>query len=194
MPQFRYLIVGGGMTADAAVQGIRQVDREGSIGVIGAESHQPYDRPPLSKGLWKGKPLNRVGAGRRFTMPCFTWGIRSWVWTQRTIASRIIKARLMVTKSCFWPRETPRRFPDASPGVIYLRTLDDYSRLRRLTEEKQRFAVIGSGFIGSEIAAALAMNGKHVTMVFSEQGIGGRMFPAGLGRASLTSSTSKKGS
>src|SRR6516165_8264350 len=60
MPNYTYLIVGGGMTADAAVHGIREVDRDGSIGVLGAEGHPPYDRPPLSKKLWKGKPLESI--------------------------------------------------------------------------------------------------------------------------------------
>src|SRR5437660_5617837 len=60
MPDYTYLIVGGGMTADAAVQAIREADPAGSVGLIGAESHPPYDRPPLSKGLWKGKPLDSI--------------------------------------------------------------------------------------------------------------------------------------
>ena len=54
MPHYKYLIVGGGMTADAAVNGIREADGEGSIGLISAEQNAPYNRPPLSKGLWKG--------------------------------------------------------------------------------------------------------------------------------------------
>jgi NAD(P)H-nitrite reductase large subunit len=44
--------------------------------------------------------------------------------------------------------------------IIYFRTLDDYKRLLALTSQGQRFAVGGGGFIGSEVAAALAMNGK----------------------------------
>ena len=51
------------MTADAAVQGIRQVDAAGSIGLLSAEVHAPYDRPPLTKGLWKGKPLAAIWRG-----------------------------------------------------------------------------------------------------------------------------------
>ena len=51
MVHYRYLIVGGGMTAHAAVRGIRQLDGEGSIGLIGEEPYPPYDRPPLSTGL-----------------------------------------------------------------------------------------------------------------------------------------------
>src|SRR5687768_12217239 len=60
MPNYTYLIIGGGMTADAAIGGIREVDPSGSVGLIGADSHPPYDRPPLSKGLWKGKPLESI--------------------------------------------------------------------------------------------------------------------------------------
>ena len=54
MPQhYKYLVVGGGMTADAAVHGIREVDAAGSIGLFSMEVDSPYDRPPLTKGLWK---------------------------------------------------------------------------------------------------------------------------------------------
>ena len=49
-----YLIVGGGMTADAAVKGIREHDADGSIVLVGAEPHPPYKRPPLTKRLWSG--------------------------------------------------------------------------------------------------------------------------------------------
>ena len=54
-------------------------------------------------------------------------------------------------------------------------------RIGRLLEiEEDHFAVIGGGFIGSEVAAALAMNGKKVTMIFPENSIGSRVFPIGL--------------
>ncbi|PYO40015.1 MAG: pyridine nucleotide-disulfide oxidoreductase, partial [Gemmatimonadetes bacterium] len=60
MPDYTYLIVGGGMTADAAAQALHAADPKGSIGVIGAEPHPPYDRPPLSKALWKGEPEDKI--------------------------------------------------------------------------------------------------------------------------------------
>src|SRR6516162_10800289 len=60
MLNYTYLIVGGGMTAAAAVQGIREGDPSGTIGLLSAERHPPYDRPPLSKKLWKGKPLESI--------------------------------------------------------------------------------------------------------------------------------------
>ena len=62
MPDYKYLIVGGGMTAAAAVEGIREKDANGTIGIISAETHPPYNRPPLSKGLWKGKLDQRLRA------------------------------------------------------------------------------------------------------------------------------------
>jgi NADPH-dependent 2,4-dienoyl-CoA reductase/sulfur reductase-like enzyme len=60
MTYFKYLIIGAGMTADAAVQGIRELDQKGSIALIGDDRNPPYNRPPLSKGLWKGKPLESI--------------------------------------------------------------------------------------------------------------------------------------
>ena len=48
------------MTAAAAVDGIREVDATGSIGIVSAEPDAPYNRPPLSKGLWKGEPLDGI--------------------------------------------------------------------------------------------------------------------------------------
>ena len=60
MTKYRYLIVGGGMTAAAAIEEIREADKEGSIGLISAEPNPPYDRPPLSKDLWKGDDLDSI--------------------------------------------------------------------------------------------------------------------------------------
>ncbi len=56
----KYLIIGGGMTADAAAKGIREVDPQGTIALFSLETDPPYKRPLLSKGLWKGKPFDSV--------------------------------------------------------------------------------------------------------------------------------------
>src|SRR5512144_2569484 len=63
MPRYKYLVVGGGMAADAAVRGIRECDKSGSIGLVGAEPERPYSRPPLSKALWKGDPVDGIWRG-----------------------------------------------------------------------------------------------------------------------------------
>ncbi len=72
---------------------------------------------------------------------------------------------------------TPRRLPFGGDDIIYFRSLEDYRRLSTLSETGQDFVVIGGGFIGAEIAAALAMNGKKVFIVFPEDGIGARVYP-----------------
>jgi 3-phenylpropionate/trans-cinnamate dioxygenase ferredoxin reductase component len=74
----------------------------------------------------------------------------------------------------------PRRLPFGADQIIYFRTLPGYRRLRALTETGRRFAVIGGGFIGLEIAAALVLNGKQVVMIFPGKDIGDRVFPRPL--------------
>ncbi len=60
--------------------------------------------------------------------------------------------------------------PDSPEGVIFFRTLADFKKLKKLAESKDHFCVIGGGFIGSEITAALIKQGKKVTMIFPEEG------------------------
>jgi NADPH-dependent 2,4-dienoyl-CoA reductase/sulfur reductase-like enzyme len=74
----------------------------------------------------------------------------------------------------------PRLLPFGSDKIIYYRTVADYRRLRALTEKGKRFIVIGGGFIGSEIAASLAMNQKQVTLLFPSPSIGDRIYPREL--------------
>jgi len=76
----------------------------------------------------------------------------------------------------------PRRLTFGGDSVIYFRNLADYLRLRRRAQPGARVAVIGGGFIGSEIAAALSLNGVMVTMVFPESGIGARAYGPQLSR------------
>ena len=180
MPQYAYLILGGGMTADAAVHGIREVDKTSEIGVIAAEPNAPYARPPLSKALWKGAKPESVQLGTadlgvelhlgRNALELDTRG-RRVTDDQRTTYTY---GKLLLANG-----GTPRRLPFGD-SIIYFRTVDDYHRLRSLADQKRRFAVIGGGFIGSEVAAALAMNQRQVTMVFPDAGIGSRIFPLDL--------------
>ena len=173
MARFDYLIVGGGMTADAATHGIRQEDARGTIAVVGAEAHAPYNRPPLTKGLWKGDPEDGI-----------------WRKTEET-GAELVPGRRVVGIDADRKRATddqgtvyefgtlllatggrPRRLRDAPDDVIYFRTLDDYRRARGLADRGASFAVVGGVFIGSEIAAALRMQGREVTLIVREEGIG----------------------
>ncbi|MBZ5639298.1 MAG: FAD-dependent oxidoreductase [Acidobacteriia bacterium] len=182
MPHDKYLIIGAGMTGDAALHGIREVDLEGSIAVIGAEADPPYDRPPLSKALWKGQPLDSVwrsaeGLGAEFHLgrkivALDAAGKRA---TDDRGTVHTFEKLLLATGG------TPRRLPFGDGRINYFRTLADYRNLRASSEGGRRFAVIGGGFIGSEIAAALAMNGREVTILLPHETIGSRVFPRELG-------------
>jgi 3-phenylpropionate/trans-cinnamate dioxygenase ferredoxin reductase component len=181
MTNYDYLIIGGGMTAAAAVDGIREVDPTSGIGMISTEPDPPYDRPPLSKALWKGKPLDSIWRKPKNNLVD--------VHLSRVIRQIIPKEKRLIdaTGDVFTYEKLllatggrPRRLPFDDDQIIYFRTLSDYRRLRTLTKAGRRFAVIGAGFIGSEIAAALAMNGNEVVMIFPGQHIGERVFPRDL--------------
>jgi len=181
MPAYKYLIIGGGMTADAAVQGIREADPKGSIGVISAETDRPYNRPPLTKGLWKDQKVDSIwreaaakNAELHLGCKVEALSLRSRHVTDQQGVSYGFEKLLLATGG------RPRQLPFVDGSIIYYRTLADYQRLRTLTEKGRRFAVIGGGFIGSELAAALAMNQKEVVMIFPGKVIGERIFPAEL--------------
>ncbi len=75
----------------------------------------------------------------------------------------------------------PRRLGGDDGNVVYFRTLDDYRALRAIAGEGTRVVVIGGGFIGTEIAAALTSNGCSVTMIVPEHWLNARLLPEGLG-------------
>ncbi len=178
---YKYVIVGGGMTGDATIGGIREVDPDCSIALFGDENEVPYNRPHLSKGLWHGKSLddiqrdtNRDGVhlhlGRR--IECLDLDIKTVTDDQG--------ARYTFDKLLLATGGTPRRLPFGGDSVIYFRTVDDYRRLRALADNGDHFLVVGGGFIGTEIVASLAQNDKRVTMVFPEPSIGSSIYPADL--------------
>jgi 3-phenylpropionate/trans-cinnamate dioxygenase ferredoxin reductase subunit len=172
------------MTADAAVRGIREIDQSGSIGVLSSEAYAPYNRPPLSKGLWKGGKLEDVWR-KTETVAGVTLHLQTTA-MQLDPAQKFVvddsQTKYSYEKLLIATGGTPRRLPSGNDSVIYFRTLGDYLKLRALADRGTRFAVIGGGFIGSEIAAALRMNQKQVIMVFLENGVGARVFPSDLAR------------
>jgi 3-phenylpropionate/trans-cinnamate dioxygenase ferredoxin reductase subunit len=178
MASYKYLIIGAGMTGDSAVRGIRALDQAGTIGIIGSDPHPPYNRPPLTKGLWKGKSLESIWRRtEQFSVDLHIGRTASLLDLQHKTVVDNHGDEYKYEKLLLATGGIPRRLPFYPPGLIYYRTLEDYKHLHQLTSEKENFGVIGGGFIGSEIAAALAMNGKKVTMLFPEAGIGARVYP-----------------
>ena len=181
MKHHKYLIVGGGMAADSAVHGIRKIDQNGAIAMICEERHPPYDRPPLTKALWKGSPYESIWRNEHGLNVAIHLGKKIVALdAKKKVASDDAGNVYTYEKLLLATGGRPRRFSDFDGNVIYFRTADDYRKLRELSERTHDFIVIGGGFIGSEIAAALAMVNKRVTMVFPENGIGSRAYPAQL--------------
>ncbi len=181
MPHYSYIIVGGGMAAAAAVQGIRKNDQEGQIAVFSAEPDPPYTRPALSKGLWKGKTIDQIwrdldGQDVKLHLhhPIHSFDQMNRVVHDEQDNAYSYDHLLLATGG------TPKRLPFGGEDIIYYRNLQDYRKLHELAQDGRTFTVIGGGFIGSEIAAALAMNGQKVTMVFPEIGIGALLYPRDL--------------
>lgn len=181
MKHHKYLIVGGGMAADSAIRGIRKIDQSGTIAMICDEQHPPYDRPPLSKSLWKDKPYESIWRNTGDLNVTMHLGRKVVTLdTAKKTATDDAGNGYAYEKLLLATGGTPRRLPQPDEGVIYFRTADDYQKLRKLSDHGSDFVVIGGGFIGSEIAAALAMNDKRVTMIFPSNGIGSRAYPQPL--------------
>lgn len=178
---YQYLIIGGGIAADAAVRGIRDVDAQGTVGLISADMDPPYRRPWLSKNLWRGESIDKVwlktanrGAevilGRRVEHldpernQVFDAGGDSYTYGRLLLATGV----------------RPRTLAPESDRILSFHSLADYRRLAEQSGVGQRIAVVGSGFIGSELAAALTSAGSDVHLISPDATIGARMFPAGL--------------
>src|SRR5436190_4089686 len=172
--ELTFVIVGASLAGAKAAEALRSEGFEGRIVLIGAESHRPYERPPLSKGYLQGEAERetvyvhqapfyeeseielRLGqtavnldAGRR----------------QLTLDSgeRLEFDRLLLATGA-----RPRRL--AIPGseledIHYLRSLDDSDALRRRLDDGGRLLVIGAGWIGCEVAASARQKGLEVTVI-----------------------------
>jgi NADPH-dependent 2,4-dienoyl-CoA reductase/sulfur reductase-like enzyme len=179
---YDYLIIGGGMTADAAAKSIRKADANGRIGIVGDEAQPPYERPPLTKALWKGdKKVGSIDLGTDRSEAVLHLGRRVQMLDCVDRSARdgngdVYRYRRLLLAT----GATPRTLPFSGARVINYRTLDDYLALRSFAVAGTRVAVVGGGFIGSEIAASLASVGCKVTMLFPGEAIGAGRYPAAL--------------
>lgn len=181
MKHYKYLIIGGGLAGDAAVQGIRELDADGSIGMFSMELNPPYTRPNLSKQLWKGRPLEKIWKNTESRGADLLLNHKiTEIDVQKKCVRDEVGQEYTFDKLLLATGGTPIHLPFGGEDIIYYRDLQDYQRLRALSERGEHFLVIGGGFIGSEIAAALAMNGKKVVMVFPDKAIGANVYPSDL--------------
>ncbi len=193
MKTYKYLIIGGGMTADAALRGIRELDVAGTIGLISAESDPPYSRPPLSKKLWMGRPMEKIWLGTDKLKADLHLG-------RRVMNLDLAGKRVRDDKGDEYGYEklllatggSPNRLPFGDNEMIYFRTVQDYHRLRALADRGQKIAVIGAGFIGTELAAVLSAAGKQVSMIFPGASIGENVYPSDVSQF-VTETYRKKG-
>lgn len=189
---YTYIIVGAGLAGASAVDAIRERDSRGSIALFGDEAFPPYHRPPLSKKLWLGtKTVDEIFIRPESDYPdkgvelfldsriiridpkskeIFDQNGRIFVYEKLLLATGG-KARLLEIPGC--PQDE----------IHYLRTLSDYHSLRSAAGEKKSALIIGGGFIGAEMAAALTFNNMFVHMIFSGPYPLYRVFPSHLGMA-----------
>lgn len=189
---YDYVIVGGGLAGAWAIQGIRELDVAGNILLICEENYLPYDRPPLSKKLWFGKQKvediflhdhafyeeqsvslavgARVGRLEPSTRTVNTFNEHTYEYGKLLLATGCKARRLAVPGGDL-------------DGICYFRGLDDYMYVCSRVAEGKSALIVGGGFIGSELAAALNINKLEVTMIFPGETLCSRVFPDYLGRA-----------
>lgn len=168
-----FVIVGAGLAAGKAVQELRESGFDGHIVLYGAETHPPYERPPLSKGYLMGSddfesavihPLEwyrgqevDMRLGTRVT--AIDPGARTvTAWGQQQGYDKLLLA------TGAQARRLPIAVPSEAP-VTYLRTVEDSDRLRSLLRLGGRLVIVGGGWIGLEVAAAARSLGAHVTVL-----------------------------
>jgi 3-phenylpropionate/trans-cinnamate dioxygenase ferredoxin reductase subunit len=168
------LVVGGGFAAGHAVTTLRAEGFRGGITVVGAEPHQPYERPPLSKDYLQGKAERdsvfvhpsswysendvelRLGAS--------VTAIDAATRTVTVADGGELSADAILVVTGARPRAVPLPGADMA-GVVTLRTLDDSEALAEHLRTAKRIAIIGAGWIGLEIAAAARLADVEVTVL-----------------------------
>ena len=189
---YNYIIAGAGLAGASAVEGIRERDTRGSILLVGADPQRPYNRPPLTKGLWTGKEkpdtifVHDLGFYQQHNVELALDTEIATLDSSAKVARERTGRNFGYSKLLLATGGQPRRLsiPGGDlDGICYFRTYADYVRLRAAADKGKSAVVIGGGFIGSELAAALNMVGREVTMVLPEPYLVNRVFPEPLGRA-----------
>ncbi|MET9760186.1 FAD-dependent oxidoreductase [Streptomyces sp. NPDC006372] len=164
----RVVVAGAGMAGVQTAVALREQGFTGSVLLVGAEPHQPYDRPPLSKAVLLGKSegsafdVDFEALGIELRLGCEVTGLRPGDRELDTESGPVPYDVLVVATGA-----EPIRLPGAEgvPGVHLLRTLDDAERLRPVLARQHDIVVVGAGWIGAEFATAAREAGCAVTVV-----------------------------
>jgi 3-phenylpropionate/trans-cinnamate dioxygenase ferredoxin reductase component len=169
-----FVIVGAGLAGAKAAETLREEGFDGSVVLLGAEPHRPYERPPLSKDYVRGEAerdaafVHEEGWYDEHNVELRTGsGVTGLNIDAREVelesGERIGYSRLLLATGAE-PRVLPLPGADLE-GVHYLRTFEDSDTLRAAIEQGGHAVVIGAGWIGSEIAASARTKGMDVTLV-----------------------------
>lgn len=180
------VIVGASYAGTHLAASAREQGFDGPILLVGDEVHPPYQRPPLSKGLLTGK----MGAHQLALRGADFYakqgidlhlGVRV---TSLDLAAHCVELADGARLEYGWlalatgARCRPLPVPGADlRGVHQLRTLDDVLALQQTLDDCRHVCVIGGGFIGLEVAAALVSVGIRVTVIESEPRLLARSLP-----------------
>jgi len=186
MQHFKYVIIGGGVTAGYAAQEFAQQNAgAGKVAIITADSSLPYDRPPLSKSFLAGKSSHEDILLKK---AIFYREQGMLVKTRTAVINLDLRRRILhcqaageigFEKLLIATGSEVRRFdlPGADlKGLYYLRLLRDAQALRRQIKKGKRAVVIGSGFIGMEVASVLATGGVETTLIFPQDRVWSKLF------------------
>ncbi|MFE7841619.1 NAD(P)/FAD-dependent oxidoreductase [Streptomyces sp. NPDC057474] len=167
-PARRVVVVGAGMAGVQTAVALREQGFTGDVTLIGAEPHQPYDRPPLSKAVLLGTAegsafdVDFEALGIELRLGREVSGLRPAEHELDTAAGPVPYDLLVLATGA-----EPIRLPgvEGVPGVHLLRTLDDAVRLRPVLAQQHDIVVVGAGWIGAEFATAAREAGCAVTVV-----------------------------
>ena len=177
MRQAELVIVGGGAAGLAAARGYRDAGGDGEVVMLAGEPRPPYRRPPLTKEYLRGEldaaelPLEAPEwfAQNRVRIETGTWAVKLDPGA-RTVTTEE-QGELSYDRCVLATGARPKRpgLPGADdPAVHTVRRVEDSDCLRQFGPGDW-VVVVGSGFIGCEAAASLAMRGVEVELVTDER-------------------------
>jgi 3-phenylpropionate/trans-cinnamate dioxygenase ferredoxin reductase subunit len=166
-------IVGASLAGAKAAESARESGYDGRIVLIGDEAAAPYERPPLSKAVLRGEA---EPASTRVHPDGFYEEHDVEFVTDRVVAIDSASRRVELSDGDTLPFDAAILATGAEPrrlavpggeldGVRYLRSVDDSNRLRDAIRAASRVAVIGAGWIGSEVAASARQMGADVVLI-----------------------------